>query len=283
VIASGQTSPAYVAVDATQVYWTNVNSGQIMKAGKDGGAVTELANGQTVPFSIAVGAAGVFWTNTVSPGSVNRVAKEGGPVTVVAANEDGPRGLTLDEGHVYWGNQGTTDGTVKRALFDGSGVEVLSGQQATIRDMVLLGDHVYWAATDAGNLAGTLATGGAGLDLVVTGQPNPHGVATDGVALYFTTHTDTGTVVRVVPGGAPTVLASMQGAPRSVVVDDRTVYWTNEDDGKVQSTPIASLADGSRPIRTLASSQSAPFGIAMDRTAIYWAARNAGLILKLAK
>src|SRR5262249_28395313 len=154
-----------------------------------GGAVTELASGQTVPFSIAVSAAGVFWTNTVSPGSVNRVGKDGGPLTVVAANEDGPRGLVLDDAHVYWGNQGTTDGTVKRALFDCSGVEVLSGPQATIRDMVLLGDHVYWAATDAGNVAGTLAAGGGALDLVATGQPSPHGMTTDGVALYFTTHT----------------------------------------------------------------------------------------------
>src|SRR5262245_42768410 len=54
-LASGQHKPAYLAIDASYVYWTNaVDAGTVRRVPKGGGAVTSLATGQAVPAGIGV-------------------------------------------------------------------------------------------------------------------------------------------------------------------------------------------------------------------------------------
>jgi hypothetical protein len=62
-LASDQVYPQGIAVDGTNVYWTNYGDGTVMKVPAGGGTPTILAAGQSGPNSIAVGATSVCWTN----------------------------------------------------------------------------------------------------------------------------------------------------------------------------------------------------------------------------
>ena len=62
-IATGQSSPQGIAIDATHVYWGNAGDGSIMKAPLGGGAATVLAAGQGAPANVAVDGTHVYWTD----------------------------------------------------------------------------------------------------------------------------------------------------------------------------------------------------------------------------
>lgn len=63
-IASGNEVdfPAAIAVDSNNVYWTNRNAGDVMKATLGGGSPQTLASQQgSIPGDLAVDATGVYW------------------------------------------------------------------------------------------------------------------------------------------------------------------------------------------------------------------------------
>jgi hypothetical protein len=110
LMASGQTSPVGIAVDAINVYWVNDStSGTIMTMPKAGGMVTTLASGQNAPVQLAVDASGVYWTNS-GDGSVMRYSFQPGatnPTTLAAAQGITADAIAVDATSVYWSR---TDG-----------------------------------------------------------------------------------------------------------------------------------------------------------------------------
>ena len=71
-IASGQSDPVAVGVDATSVYWVNSGDGTVMSAPlaglPDGSSPTILASGQSDPRGLAVDATSVYWTSAGTAG-----------------------------------------------------------------------------------------------------------------------------------------------------------------------------------------------------------------------
>jgi hypothetical protein len=108
-IATGLTDPLDLAVDDTNVYWTDATDGTVNRVAKTGGAVTPIATGQARPVRIAIDATHVYWTNFLG-GAVMRAPKAGGAATVVSSAVQ-PSDLVLTADAAYWiENPGATAG-----------------------------------------------------------------------------------------------------------------------------------------------------------------------------
>ncbi len=114
-LASGLSAPAALAVDGTNVYWTNIGklsagglpapgTGSVMQVAIAGGTPKTLASNQSVPLGIAVSGSTVTWAEFVlsAPGAIESAPVGGGAVTTLVANVTDPFGLAVSAGSVYW-------------------------------------------------------------------------------------------------------------------------------------------------------------------------------------
>ncbi len=103
------TGTGNIAVDATDVYWTEA-AGSVMKCAIGGcnNTPTQLAANQTGASSIAVDATTVYW---VAGGAIESVPIGGGPVTTLASGQNDPKAIAVDATYIFWVNN---DGAVMR-------------------------------------------------------------------------------------------------------------------------------------------------------------------------
>lgn len=104
-------STSALAVDATNVYWTDQSSVHACAIAGCGCAPTTIADGLWQPPGVTAAAGSVFWTEwahgTPYTGTVSTCPFTGcaGAATVLATGQGGPLALTADDGgYVYWGD-----------------------------------------------------------------------------------------------------------------------------------------------------------------------------------
>jgi hypothetical protein len=88
-------------MDKESIYWTNFESGKVLKAPLAGGTPQVLASGQQGPCGIAVDQKYVYWTDNQS-GTVMKVPIQGGSAAVVASEQEHPAAIGVDKDAVYW-------------------------------------------------------------------------------------------------------------------------------------------------------------------------------------
>ncbi len=118
-LASGQSLPWSLAVDATSAYSVNyVSGGTVMQAPLTGaGPAITLASGQNFPVTIAVDSTSAYWTTRTT---VMKVTLDGGTEVTLASGQSGPVKVVVDATSVYW----TNAGTVANNYADGSVVKL---------------------------------------------------------------------------------------------------------------------------------------------------------------
>jgi sugar lactone lactonase YvrE len=264
-----------VALDADNIYWTNLGPAAVVKLAKAGGSPTTLYSEKGQSFiNVTVGPSTVYWTTVDNPAGILGISIGGGSVTTLAPVAPGAvTSLGLFGGNLYW----TTADSVIELPAAGGTPTTLASKQAAPSDVVVDDTGLYWTDTNPGSKpSGTimkLATGSSAPVTLASGQNAPLSLAVDATSVYWTNlgtpHVADGTVVKVgkTGGGAPTTLATTQGTPWSIVVDGATLYWTDAGTGLVMSSSL----DGAT-VTTLASGQTNVLGLAVDPSGVYWTA-----------
>jgi hypothetical protein len=275
-LGEGQKSPYDIAVDGTEVYWTNRTGGTVMHVDKTGKALPNaIAQEQNGPTGVTAHGGTVFWTNfyagEVMSGGV------GDDPTPFAKGQYGPFMIATDGAAVYWTN--FDGGTVQVQPINGQATTSIAVQQGTPRYIDVSPSQVVWSTSLAEGSIHAFVKGDNQSVVLATGRgADMGGVDADDAWVYFAA-TLPGAVAKVpADGGEVTVIAEGEPKPKEVAFDTDHVYWTNSDAGEV----MARVRAGGEPW-TLATSPGSPWAIAEDDVAVYWTDLSDGSVWKVAK
>lgn len=290
--------PWGIAVHAGTVYWVDA-SGTVMSVPAGGGTAVTLASGQSRPSSIAVDDSNVYWTNAGQQtcmsqsgacgsnpdGSLVSLPLAGGAPKTLASGLCGPDSIAVDTNDVYFADGG--DGMVGKVAKTGGNPVVIASAQTLLGSIAVDATSVYWTATDAQGLKGSVLkapTAGGAATVVASGWfplltgggcgTITQSLAVDGAHAYWATGSgDVGASVLSAPvgGGAAVTLAMRselgEGAPGTLAIDGTNVYWS--DGQAFHKTP---LGGGDSPKIAVFDEGIAaqPGGFALDAQNLYW-------------
>ena len=144
--------PRFLALDASYVYVTAEDAGEVHRIPRAGGSSQKLFSAGTSTWAITVDDQWVYFSTWVAS-EVLRGKKDGsGATQSIAAGQAGTFDMVISGNYLYWVNQGTyagnyADGSVLRARIDGAtpGVpEPLASQQDRPQGVAVDGQAVYW-------------------------------------------------------------------------------------------------------------------------------------------
>jgi len=262
--------PYLLAIDASNVYWSDNLAGQVWKAPLAGGNATLLASGVPNPNGIAVDATDVYFTTDAG---LRKVPIAGGPLVVID-NQCCAKGVALDANNVYWCNDAA--GTIYQTPKAGGAILTLTNVESAPVNLAVDATTVYWA--NYNGQVRSVPIGGGFVATVAAIVNIPWGITVDANNVYWTAEGENN-VWQAKKGGFPPVLAaSGQVSPTGIAVDATRIYWTNINGGSVAMAPIG----GAMNVTYLDTNGVNPLGIAVDAKAVYWA-DHAGWVKKLAK
>lgn len=283
-LATNLIYPHALALDSTDVYFSStdggVNTTQVRRVPKSGGASTLLAASQRGVTNLHVDGSNVYWyyLNDINnaQGYVRQVPTSGGSVITLATDANGLRGATFDATDAYWVGAngdlrrvplGTSASTVIGSLYGNPGTELYMVNDAS---RLYFGQSQFSSA----GLWSAPKTGGSPAAYQQLAGTN---VDIDANDLYFIALGGAApSSVQKIPkvGGTATVLSPALSNTRDIAVDSSGVYVS--DSAGIHLVPLAG-----GPMKTLLATYSQT--IALDATSVYFADYNGGTISRLAK
>jgi hypothetical protein len=246
-----------LAVGIRYVFYTQPSAGRVMRVPKGGGLPVAVAKGQDSPFFLAIDLESdepaLYWTGgSGNNGVVMRLALVADATpTLMMDGQARPRAIAVRNGYVYWTDfvdgsllrmparavtpEPATDGGAPDAADDAgadaaidapamrTATRLASGVKGP-SDLALTDDFAY-LPDQAGRIVRVPLAGGA-LQTVADVHGVPFGVATNGLALYWST-LGNGAIYRLRLSGNPPVeaIAPAEQDPHFLAVSSAAVFW----------------------------------------------------------
>jgi hypothetical protein len=177
-LASGETSPTHIAIDATHVYFTDYNADTVKRVPKTGGPVTLVAQDPLTPFDVTSDGVHAYYTTETA---VQKVPVGGGSIETLVASLDYAMGIAADATDVFF----TTQTTVQRISKNGGAPTVLAAGLTGPRSVALSGDAIYFVSYDDCAVHAVPKAGGS-MVLIGAGDATGGcgGIAVDAVHAY---------------------------------------------------------------------------------------------------
>lgn len=298
VIATEQTVPVGVVVDAHNAYWVNAigfgeEPGNIMATPKAGGGPVQLFQEQVAAIGfLMIDATRIYWSmGATEPGvgGIQAKAKTGGPPVDLVT---GLRvfAAVLSDKDIFFASP-DDGGKILRVKKTGGPITTLASNLGPGLDNVptiaLASNKVFFTQSTFG-----VECDGAVRFVPRTGGPVTNvaqnichliGLAADATAIYwseFDSATETGRIMKMSAPytGTPTVLDTVSIQPNLIAIDDAWVYYAATGDGIV-----ARVAKNGCQRQVLADEQQFPTSVAVDGTHAYWTTLLDGEVKRVAK
>ncbi len=183
VIASGS-EPTGVAVDSTNVFWTDQGNGTIVEANLDGTNPHVVVSGQNFPQGLAVDSTNLYWT-TPANNSVWEANLDGSNAHVIVSGQNFPIGVVVNSSNLYWADDANTagEGTIMEANLDGSNAHAVVSGLNFPYGVALNSSNLYFTTPGDGNVWEANLDGSS--PHVIGSGSEPSGIAVDSTNLYW--------------------------------------------------------------------------------------------------
>ena len=272
--------PSAIAVGGGFVYWVDYTNGNVGRAAIDGSRNTTLASGQPRPSSIAVDATNVYWTNSgvdaatncgalprcfSSNGGVFKMPLDGGTPVALASSLCGADSIAVDATNVYVGVSG--NGSVLQIPIAGGGPLIHTVAEIGVGAVAVDAHDVYWTSltTDWASVMVSKSPIDAPAPTVITppltavsgssgcGVSTPI-LAVDATNVYWSvvdvsqlasTGDEPLTLMKMpVAGGTPSALAALtrieaNGYTGGFTIDSQNAYWYDNIRFELRKVPLA--------------------------------------------
>jgi hypothetical protein len=246
-LATGLSQPMGIAVDAQNVYAVSHDGRIVSVPLAGASTVTVLAQTQPNPYALAIDATNVYWSNVGSGagnGSIMACAKAGcgqAPTTLASGiHVQYPYGLTVSGGNVYW-TSFNFGGEIDAVPTTGGTFTTFSSNLGYPYELAITGSVTLAVLYGQGGSIALVPSGGGSATSLVGGQSFPTEGTTDGTAAYWTLtvpSAQNGATLMKAPlaTGQAEVLAKNTQPAGSVQVDAQYVYWLSNE-GAVRKLP----------------------------------------------
>jgi hypothetical protein len=239
-----------IAYDGTDLYWTELLEGAVVRASAAEPATSQKVVALTAgswPWDLVASADHVFWVSRGGPSAVWRLDKPSGEVEAVVTFPEGTlpvsvAPIALRDGYLYWA---TAESAVERMPEAGGNVEVLWTGDPILAFAPTPEGAILVQATPESKQAVLWRVPTSGQpSQVATGWASDWGQAVVNVGPHYYWHTGTGDhfEVRRIPagGGLATVLAGDVGESSGLFAELGALLWCEPVAGRVLRLPIAS-------------------------------------------